>query len=147
MARKLPAKDAVVIGLGWTGSILAYELCEAGLDVAAIERGPWRDTPLDFTTRARRQQSARRWGELLKAMTGISHGANMAIAAPTAPHVGTKSAADSTDTTSEQPSAAEFARGQFMAHSPLPATTPRLLTSRLTASSGTIPPEPAYRWP
>jgi hypothetical protein len=28
----------------------------------------WRDTPLDFTTRVRRQQSARRWGELLKAM-------------------------------------------------------------------------------
>jgi len=48
MARKLPHKDVVVIGLGWTGSILSYELCEAGLDVVAIERGPWRDTPLDF---------------------------------------------------------------------------------------------------
>jgi len=45
---KLPAKDAVIIGLGWTGSILAYELCDAGLDVVAVERGPWRDTPLDF---------------------------------------------------------------------------------------------------
>ena len=48
MARKLPPKDAVIIGLGWTGSILAYELCEAGLDVVAIERGPWRDTSSDF---------------------------------------------------------------------------------------------------
>jgi gluconate 2-dehydrogenase alpha chain len=48
MAKKLPAKDAVIIGLGWTGSILAAELCEAGLDVAAIERGPWRDTASDF---------------------------------------------------------------------------------------------------
>ena len=33
MARKLPAKDVVIIGLGWTGSILAYELAKAGLDV------------------------------------------------------------------------------------------------------------------
>ena len=46
--RKLPRKDAVVIGLGWTGSIMAYELCKAGLDVVAIERGPWRDTATDF---------------------------------------------------------------------------------------------------
>lgn len=48
MARRLPRKDAVIIGLGWTGSILANELTEAGLDVVAIERGPWRDTATDF---------------------------------------------------------------------------------------------------
>jgi gluconate 2-dehydrogenase alpha chain len=48
MARKLPRKDAVIIGLGWTGSILANELTNAGLDVVAIERGPWRDTATDF---------------------------------------------------------------------------------------------------
>jgi gluconate 2-dehydrogenase alpha chain len=48
MARKLPSKDVVIIGLGWTGSILAYELAKAGLDVVAIERGPWRDTATDF---------------------------------------------------------------------------------------------------
>jgi gluconate 2-dehydrogenase alpha chain len=48
MARKLPAKDVVIVGLGWTGSILASELCEEGLDVVAIERGPWRDTATDF---------------------------------------------------------------------------------------------------
>ena len=48
MARKLPHKDVVVIGLGWTGSILANELTDAGLDVVAIERGPWRDTATDF---------------------------------------------------------------------------------------------------
>ena len=40
MPRKLPAKDVVIIGLGWTGSILANELTDAGLDVIAIERGP-----------------------------------------------------------------------------------------------------------
>jgi gluconate 2-dehydrogenase alpha chain len=48
MTTKLPAKDVVVIGLGWTGSILSYELAEEGLDVVAIERGPWRDTASDF---------------------------------------------------------------------------------------------------
>jgi gluconate 2-dehydrogenase alpha chain len=48
MARRLPPKDAVIIGLGWTGSILSYELADAGLDVVAIERGPWRDTAMSF---------------------------------------------------------------------------------------------------
>ncbi|HEY1857100.1 GMC family oxidoreductase [Acidocella sp.] len=48
MAQKLPGKDVVIIGLGWTGSILAYELTGAGLDVVAIERGAWRDTSTDF---------------------------------------------------------------------------------------------------
>ena len=48
MARKLPAKDVVIIGLGWTGSIVAYELADAGLDVIAIERGPWRNAPTDY---------------------------------------------------------------------------------------------------
>ena len=48
MARKLPKKDVVIIGLGWTGSIMANELTDEGLDVIAIERGPWRDAPTDF---------------------------------------------------------------------------------------------------
>jgi len=38
----------VIIGLGWTGSIVAQELTDAGLDVIALERGPWRDAPTDF---------------------------------------------------------------------------------------------------
>ena len=46
--RSCPRKDAVIIGLGWTGSILAHELTEAGLDVIAIERGPWRNTATNF---------------------------------------------------------------------------------------------------
>jgi gluconate 2-dehydrogenase alpha chain len=49
MTTKLPRKDVVIVGLGWTGSILAHELCQAGLDVVAIERGPWRDTVPDFS--------------------------------------------------------------------------------------------------
>ena len=49
-ARKLPGTDVVIIGLGWTGSMLAQELTDAGLNVVAIERGPWRDTASDFPT-------------------------------------------------------------------------------------------------
>src|SRR5215510_15070897 len=49
MARKLPATDVVIVGLGWTGSILAHELAASGLNVVAIERGPWRDTATDFS--------------------------------------------------------------------------------------------------
>jgi gluconate 2-dehydrogenase alpha chain len=48
MAKRLPKKDAVIIGFGWTGSIMANELTDAGLEVMAIERGPWRDAPTDF---------------------------------------------------------------------------------------------------
>jgi gluconate 2-dehydrogenase alpha chain len=48
MAQKLPHKDVAIIGLGWTGAIMAYELTGEGLDVVAIERGPWRDTATDF---------------------------------------------------------------------------------------------------
>jgi gluconate 2-dehydrogenase alpha chain len=48
MARRLPRKDVVIIGLGWTGSIMANELTDEGLEVMAIERGPWRDAPTDF---------------------------------------------------------------------------------------------------
>jgi gluconate 2-dehydrogenase alpha chain len=48
MAKKLPRKDVVIVGLGWTGSILANELTDEGLDVIAFERGPWRDTATDY---------------------------------------------------------------------------------------------------
>ena len=48
MARRLPHKDVAIVGLGWTGSILANELTDAGLEVMAIERGPWRAAATDF---------------------------------------------------------------------------------------------------
>jgi gluconate 2-dehydrogenase alpha chain len=48
MARRLPHKDVVIVGLGWTGSILANELTDAGLEVIAIERGPWRAAATDY---------------------------------------------------------------------------------------------------
>ncbi|RJT42868.1 GMC family oxidoreductase [Rahnella woolbedingensis] len=40
--------DVVVVGLGWTGAIMAMELAEAGLEVLALERGEQRDTYPDF---------------------------------------------------------------------------------------------------
>ena len=48
MATRLPATDIVIIGLGWTGSIVAKSMTDAGFNVVAIERGPWRDTATDF---------------------------------------------------------------------------------------------------
>ena len=30
MARKLPSTDVVIVGLGWTGAIMAKELTEPG---------------------------------------------------------------------------------------------------------------------
>jgi gluconate 2-dehydrogenase alpha chain len=46
-ARKKPV-DAVIIGYGWTGAIMAKTLTDAGLSVVALERGPARDTAPDF---------------------------------------------------------------------------------------------------
>jgi gluconate 2-dehydrogenase alpha chain len=40
--------DAVMIGVGWTGGILANELTKAGLNVVGLERGSFRDTTPDF---------------------------------------------------------------------------------------------------
>src|ERR1700741_1428641 len=68
MARRLPRKDVVIVGLGWTGSILAYELARTGLEVVAIERGPWRDTATDFNSGNNPSQNAlpiRKWGSFL----------------------------------------------------------------------------------
>jgi gluconate 2-dehydrogenase alpha chain len=48
MARKLPSVDVVLVGFGWTAAILGQELTDAGLQVLALERGGWRDTPTDF---------------------------------------------------------------------------------------------------
>ncbi|MFC4278091.1 GMC family oxidoreductase [Achromobacter aloeverae] len=47
MAIKKDKVDVVIIGLGWTGSILAQELTSEGLNVVALERGAMRDTPTD----------------------------------------------------------------------------------------------------
>jgi gluconate 2-dehydrogenase alpha chain len=48
MTRRLKSVDAVIVGYGWTGAILAKTLTDAGLNVVALERGPARDTAPDF---------------------------------------------------------------------------------------------------
>jgi gluconate 2-dehydrogenase alpha chain len=48
VAQTLPKVDALLVGFGWTGAIMGQELTDAGLDVLALERGPWRDTATDF---------------------------------------------------------------------------------------------------
>ena len=42
MATRLKPVDAVVIGVGWAGSIMATELAKAGLKVVGLERGRYR---------------------------------------------------------------------------------------------------------
>jgi len=44
----LKSVDALVIGVGWTGGIVANELTKAGLNVVGLERGMYRDTDPDF---------------------------------------------------------------------------------------------------
>jgi gluconate 2-dehydrogenase alpha chain len=49
MVTRLKEVDAVVIGVGWSGSILARELTKAGLKVVGLERGAMRLPETDFT--------------------------------------------------------------------------------------------------
>lgn len=44
MARKLPKVDVVIIGVGWSGGIIASELTKKGLKVVGLERGKERKT-------------------------------------------------------------------------------------------------------
>jgi gluconate 2-dehydrogenase alpha chain len=41
--------DAVTVGVGWSGTIIARELTRAGLKVVGLERGPLRSPAEDFT--------------------------------------------------------------------------------------------------
>ena len=44
-----PKADAVIVGLGWAGSLMAEELTRAGLNVVVIERGAWEQTQKNFS--------------------------------------------------------------------------------------------------
>ncbi|MCH1932616.1 hypothetical protein L9G16_20945, partial [Shewanella sp. A25] len=48
MARQEKPVDVVLVGLGWTNSIMGMELAQEGLSVLALERGEDRDTVPDF---------------------------------------------------------------------------------------------------
>jgi gluconate 2-dehydrogenase alpha chain len=50
MSTTLKPVDVVMVGFGWTGAIMGQQFCDAGLEVLALERGPWRDTASDFAT-------------------------------------------------------------------------------------------------
>lgn len=64
--------DALVIGSGFGGSITAAHLTEAGVKVALIERGPWRDTQpvrtLGIEERAQLPQGAAFWRTLVRSV-------------------------------------------------------------------------------
>lgn len=49
MAKKLPRVDAVVVGVGWAGGIIASELAKGGMKVVGLEQGEERKTE-DFLT-------------------------------------------------------------------------------------------------
>jgi gluconate 2-dehydrogenase alpha chain len=48
MAQRLPEVEVVLVGMGWTGALLAKELTDAGRKVVALERGFARQTVPDF---------------------------------------------------------------------------------------------------
>lgn len=70
MATKLKPVDVVVIGLGWTGAIVAKELGDQGLSVVALERGanqkvedwvnPWHHDELKYVRRRHLSQDLSR---------------------------------------------------------------------------------------
>jgi gluconate 2-dehydrogenase alpha chain len=49
MATRLNEVDVVIVGMGWTGGIMAKELSDAGLTVIGLERGGPRSTASDFS--------------------------------------------------------------------------------------------------
>jgi gluconate 2-dehydrogenase alpha chain len=50
MAQRLKKVDVVLVGFGWTGAIMAQQLCDAGLNVVALERAAAQTTPENFAT-------------------------------------------------------------------------------------------------
>src|SRR5277367_3968309 len=48
MTRKLKEVDVVLVGMGWSGGIMARELSRAGQSVVALERGAARKPGEDF---------------------------------------------------------------------------------------------------
>jgi len=50
MVKAMPRVDVVLVGFGWTGAILAQQLCDAGMTVLALERAAARTTPDNWAT-------------------------------------------------------------------------------------------------
>src|SRR5271156_4963034 len=66
MVTRLKDVDAVTVGLGWTGAIMARELTKAGLNVVSLERGPDRIPGEDFILPAVRDEV--KYGQRLELM-------------------------------------------------------------------------------
>src|SRR4051812_28631335 len=52
MATRLRPVDVVLVGMGFTGAILARELGQEGLSIVGLERGGWHDTVPDWQSPA-----------------------------------------------------------------------------------------------
>jgi gluconate 2-dehydrogenase alpha chain len=81
MARRARPVDAVIIGYGWTGAIMAKTLTDAGLSVVALERGPGRDTSPDFeypriVDELKHAIRGELWQPLAKETVTVRHGTN-----------------------------------------------------------------------
>lgn len=48
MVTRMRPVDVAIVGMGWTGAIMAKEMLDEGLTVVGLERGPYRDTTPDF---------------------------------------------------------------------------------------------------
>ena len=48
MATRLKPVDVVLVGFGWTGAIMAQQLCDQSLEVVALERAAAQDTPANW---------------------------------------------------------------------------------------------------
>ena len=86
MADRRKRVDAVIIGYGWAGAIMAKALTDAGLSVVALERGPARDTSPDFeypriADELKYGVRGDLWQPLAKETMTIRHGVND-VAAP-----------------------------------------------------------------
>jgi gluconate 2-dehydrogenase alpha chain len=81
MAKRARPVDAVIIGYGWTGAIMAKTLTDAGLSVVALERGPARDTSPDFeypriVDELKHAIRGELWQPLAKETVTVRHGTN-----------------------------------------------------------------------
>jgi gluconate 2-dehydrogenase alpha chain len=54
--KRKPRVDVVIVGMGWTGSIMALELAKANLRVVGFERGRVQDTDPDFNAFSRNDE-------------------------------------------------------------------------------------------
>src|SRR5580698_2277791 len=66
MVTRLKEVDAVTVGLGWTGAIMARELTKAGLSVVSLEKGQDRVPGEDFVLPSVRDEL--RWSQRLELM-------------------------------------------------------------------------------